>query len=78
VSQGEKVGLKSYPAENDDIRSLKHILLFGIKGVAAYAFHTEILGKEDDAIYAFTYDALSAISNEKLGLNEPLCSNAER
>jgi hydroxylamine reductase len=72
VSQGEKVGLKSYPAENDDIRSLKHILLFGIKGVAAYAYHAEILGKEDDAIYSFIYDALAAIADAKLGLNELL------
>jgi len=72
VSQGEKVGLKSYPAENDDIRSLKHILLFGIKGVAAYAYHAEILGKEDDAIYAFVHDALAAILDAKLGLNELL------
>jgi hydroxylamine reductase len=72
VSQGEKVGLKSYPAANDDIRSLKHILLFGIKGVAAYAYHAEILGKEDDAIYAFCYDALAAMFDEKPGLNELL------
>jgi len=32
VEQGEKVGLKSYPAANADILSLKHTLLFGIKG----------------------------------------------
>jgi hydroxylamine reductase len=72
VSQGEKVGLKTYPADNDDIRSLKHILLFGIKGVAAYAYHAEILGKEDDAVYTFNYDALAAIADAKLGLNELL------
>jgi hydroxylamine reductase len=72
VSQGEKVGLKTYPADNDDIRSLKHILLFGIKGVAAYAYHAEILGKEDDAVYTFNYEALAAIADAKLGLNELL------
>src|SRR5512137_2528050 len=36
VAQGEKVGLKSYPAVSDDVLSLKHIALFGIRGIAAY------------------------------------------
>ncbi len=72
VKQGEEVGLKTYPAQNEDIRSLKHILLFGLKGVAAYASHAQILGQEDEAIYAFIYQALSAISDANLSLNDAL------
>jgi len=72
IKQGEQVGLASYPAENEDIRSLKHILLFGLKGVAAYAYHAQILGHEDDAIYVFVYNALSALTEESLVLNDLL------
>jgi hydroxylamine reductase len=72
IKQGEQFGLTSYPAENEDIRSLKHILLFGLKGVAAYAFHAQVLGHEDDAVYAFTYNALSVLTDESLKLNDLL------
>ncbi len=70
VSQGEKVGLKSYPAENQDILSLKHTLLFGIKGVAAYADHAQILGQEDDAVYAFLHEGLASILRTDLSLQD--------
>jgi len=72
VAQGEKVGMQSYPTLNADILSLKHILLFGIRGVAAYMDHARILGKEDDTIYAFLHEGLSALMNEKLTLDEGL------
>ena len=49
VAQGAKHGLKDIPEANYDIRSLKHTLIFGIKGVAAYADHAAILGQEDPA-----------------------------
>jgi hydroxylamine reductase len=60
VAQGAKHGLKDIPETNDDIRSLKHTLLFGLKGVAAYADHAAILGQEDQAVYAFLYEGLAA------------------
>src|SRR5512140_2698284 len=53
LQQAESVGLKSYPAADPDVLSLKHILLFGLKGVCAYADHAQILGQEDDKVYAF-------------------------
>ena len=48
VKQGEQVGLKSYPADSPDILSLKHKVLFGIKGVSAYTDHAKILRQEDE------------------------------
>jgi hydroxylamine reductase len=72
VVYGDKVGVKSYPSLNDDILSLKHILLFGIRGVAAYADHAKILDKEDDAVYEFIFEGLAALANEKLSLDEAL------
>ena len=44
VKQGEHVGVRSYPSDNPDILSLKHTVLYGIKGVSAYADHAQILG----------------------------------
>jgi len=43
VKQGEKVGLKSDPTIDPNILSLQHALLFGIKGITAYADHAQIL-----------------------------------
>jgi hydroxylamine reductase len=70
VQQAEAVGLQSYPAADPDILSLKHTLLFGIKGVCAYADHAQILGQEDEKVYAFIHEALAAIAAEGLGLGE--------
>ncbi len=48
------------PKNNEDVRSLKHLILFGIKGLAAYTYHALNLGKELEILYAFIYEALEA------------------
>ncbi len=70
LEQAEKVGLKSDPNQNPDILSLQHTLLFGIKGVAAYADHAQILGQEDDAVYAFIHEGLTAPMRKDLSLQD--------
>jgi hydroxylamine reductase len=60
LAQAEKVGLKSDPGINPDILSLRHILQFGIKGIAAYADHAAILGQTDHKVYDFIYEGLAA------------------
>ncbi len=70
VKQGESKELAHNGDGKRDIHSLQHTLLFGIKGVAAYAYHVQILGKEDDAIYSFIHEALSAILKDELTLDE--------
>ena len=47
---------------NEDIRSLKSLILFGIRGMAAYAYHAMVLGYTDDTVNEFFYKALSYIS----------------
>jgi hydroxylamine reductase len=69
VAQAEPVGLKSNPDINPDILALQHTLQFGVKGVAAYAFHAQILGQEDDKVYAFVHEALCEILMNRLDLN---------
>lgn len=56
--------MKNIWNDNEDIRSLKSLILFGIKGIAAYAYHAYILGKTDDSVNGFFYDALCAIGED--------------
>lgn len=60
LSQAQKHGLMDYPTSNPDIRSLMHTVLFGLKGISAYADHAQILGKRNQEIYDFLQDALAA------------------
>ena len=70
VAQGERVGVPSAEAVDPDIRSLRELLVYGIKGVAAYADHARILGQEDDAVYQFIYEGLAATLDDGLGVND--------
>jgi len=70
IKQGEAVGLKSDPDLNPDIRALQHIVLFGIKGISAYADHAQTLGQTDDKVYAFVHEALAATLNKTLTLDD--------
>ena len=70
VKQGEAVGIHSDPTIDPDIHSLQQILIYGIKGVAAYADHAQILGHEDDAVYTFIQGGLAATLKKGLGLND--------
>ena len=54
---------------NPDLQSLKQITMYGLRGLAAYADHAAILGKEDDAVYAFIHEAMATLTTEQ-GLNE--------
>jgi len=70
VKQGEEVGIKSDPTIDPDILSLQQILIYGIKGVAAYADHAQILGQTDDKVYAFIHEGLAATLKKDLSLND--------
>ncbi len=50
--------------DNEDIRSLRELLTYGIKGMAAYAEHAEKLGFEDESIYDFMQDGLVATTKD--------------
>ena len=57
---------------DEDIRSLKSLILFGIRGVAAYAYHAAVLGYTDEAISGFFYKALFAVGEDSWGMEELL------
>lgn len=59
-----KVGVLS--TENEDVRSLRELVTYGLKGMAAYGEHAANLGYEDNTIHAFMQRALVDITNDKL------------
>ncbi len=57
---------------DEDIRSLKSLILFGIRGMAAYAYHAMVLGYTDDEVNSFFLKALFTIGMDDYGMNELL------
>lgn len=55
---------------DEDIRSLKSLILFGIRGMAAYAYHASVLGYTDETISKFFYKALFAIGMKDWGMDK--------
>jgi len=55
--------------DNEDLRSLKQIIMYGLRGLAAYAEHAAILGQEDNEVYAFVHHAMAALTTE-MGLED--------
>ncbi len=70
VRQGEELGQPWNKEAPKDIVSLQQTLYFGLKGVAAYAHHSAILGKEEDGIYAFLHEGLAALTKPALSMDE--------
>ncbi len=54
----------------DDIVALEDLILFGLKGMAAYINHAQILGVEDENVYAFVHEILSFLSEENHDIEE--------
>lgn len=57
---------------DEDVRSLKSLILFGIRGMAAYAYHASVLGYTDETISKFFYKALLAVGMKDWGMDELL------
>jgi len=56
--------LKTLWNDNEDIRSLKSLILFGLRGMAAYAYHARMLGYTDSGVDAFFCEGLRAVGGE--------------
>ena len=56
--------------ENEDVRSLRELITYGLKGLAAYTEHAEKLGSEDEALYGFTRRALAATLDDSLSADD--------
>ena len=67
-TKAETIGVLA--TENEDIRSLRELLIYGLKGIAAYAEHALTLGYLSDGIFKFTYTALASTLNNELTADE--------
>jgi hydroxylamine reductase len=65
VRQGETITItRRMDALGPDVTGLQELLTYGLKGMAAYADHAMILGKEDEKVYAFFHEALDFLAAE--------------
>jgi hydroxylamine reductase len=62
LEKAQRVGVLA--TENEDVRSLRELITYGTKGLAAYMEHAATLGYEDDSLYAFLMEALAATTQE--------------
>lgn len=70
IHQGQAVGQVWNSKLDEDSQSVQQILVFGVRGVAAYADHAAILGQEDDQVYAFIYEALASLERMDFTLDD--------
>ncbi len=64
-SRNNEYDLNKMWSGNEDIRSLKSLILFGIRGMAAYAYHADVLGYQDEEVNRFFCEALFHIGYEE-------------
>ncbi len=63
VTQGRDLDFMNKLDDNEDLRSLKQITVYGLRGLAAYADHAAVLGHEDDSVYTYIHETLAELTN---------------
>jgi len=65
TSQAQQVGIEPRLHKyGQDVTGLQELLTYGLKGMAAYADHAQILGQEDDEVYAYFHETLDYLAGE--------------
>ncbi|MGQ9748051.1 MAG: hydroxylamine reductase [Candidatus Caldatribacteriaceae bacterium] len=73
IRQGEEVTLeRDIERFGETVAGAKHLILYGLKGMAAYADHAQILGVEDEEVYRFFYETLNFLAENQFTLEELL------
>lgn len=67
-SKGAEVGVLA--TENEDVRSLRQLITYGVKGMSAYYHHADILDVKDEEIVLFIQKALAATLDDSLSADE--------
>ncbi|HBF36053.1 MAG TPA: hydroxylamine reductase, partial [Firmicutes bacterium] len=71
IKQGETVGYEKNDEKfGPDIAGLLNMIIFGIKGMAAYMDHAQILGVHDDQVYGFFHQSLDFLTKSSFNLDE--------
>ena len=63
-TQGDELDFIQSLDENEDLRSLKQIVVYGLRGMGAYADHAAILGREDDTVYEYMHRAMGLLTTD--------------
>ena len=71
-SRTEDFDMNRLWSEDEDIRSLKSLILFGMRGMAAYAYHAMVLGHEDRGVMDYFYKGLSAVGYDSYTVQDLL------
>ena len=67
LDKGRTVGVMDDLNLNEDIRSMREVIIYGLKGMAAYVDHAYLVGGRDESVLAFMQEALEATTNDTLG-----------
>jgi len=71
VRQGEAISIaKRFDELGEDVTGLQELVLYGLKGAAAYADHAQILGQQSEEIYAFFHETLDFLSRRPTDVGE--------
>ncbi len=70
VAQGEDLDFINKLDENEDLRSLKQITVYGLRGLAAYGDHAAILGQEDESIYTYVHETMAEFTKSGQSLEQ--------
>jgi hydroxylamine reductase len=77
LADAKAIGIMADRDINEDIRSLKELAIYGLKGMAAYGHHAYVLGKQDETVNNFFYKALSATLDKNLTVEQWIALNME-
>jgi hydroxylamine reductase len=72
LAKARTVGVMADPDLDPDVRALGELIIYGLKGMAAYADHAYLVGGRNESVLAFMQEALEATTNNKLGVSELL------
>jgi len=64
----ERLDVAVHSTQDEDIRSLRELLTYGLKGMAAYTHHAYVLGYKDEAIFEFIEKGLVATTDDNIGV----------
>lgn len=70
IIKANTIGIMDNPSLNEDVRSLRELIIYGLKGIAAYTDHAYMLGTKDESILAFIQETLDATTHDELSIEE--------
>jgi hydroxylamine reductase len=71
VRQGEDIGINQrFSRLGPDVTGLQEIIVYGLKGLTAYADHAMVLGQEDENVYAFVHEAMDFLTRDSYTVDE--------